>query len=57
VPNICAELVGSEEFAVSETVNRVVQVRHFGRRVEGGGLEGKLVLCPELAPGRARLSA
>jgi len=33
------------------------EVADAHRRLEGGGLEGKLVLCPELAPGRARLSA
>ena len=33
------------------------EVADAHRRLEGGGLEGKLVLCPELAPERARLSA
>jgi NADPH:quinone reductase len=31
------------------------QVVEAHRRLEGGGLEGKLVLCPELAPDEAHL--
>jgi len=33
------------------------EVADAHRRLEAGGLEGKLVLCPQLPPGRDRLSA